>query len=215
MNWNLIQFCRYEDREVSEMLFKSDSSNESETSFVMTTPELIKLEKERKKHEKTMAIKRDGIDREIEILEESNLSSGQKEIMISRRQEELIRMEERFQHLDDVMSNKQIKTAINHHYTVRDDVDQYKYSINGHGVSPWMRNDKQDWYRTQTTQVEGIDHPVLRFFHTGDFAKFIKLQALVFISEVKHDLFRDDPEISDKELIEKFQDFLNVQIGNQ
>ena len=197
------------------MLFKSDSSNESETSFVMTTPVLIKLEKERKKHEKTMAIKRDGIDREIEILEESNLSSGQKEIMISRRQEELIRMEERFQHLDDVMSNKQIKTAINHHYTVRDDVDQYKYSINGHGVSPWMRNDKQDWYRTQTTQVEGIDHPVLQFFNTSDFTKYIYQKSQMFIKLVKDDLFRNDPEITDQELIEKFQEFLNLHVRNQ
>lgn len=214
MNWRSIQFCRYEDREDSEMLFKSDSSKESETSFVMKSP-LTKLEKMRHRNAKFMQIKQDEIDREIDILEGSNLSEGEKNRLIARRLKELQQMKQTNLSVEETASNKEMKSALTEHYKVRDDVDHYGYSLNGHGVSPWMKNDKEDWYRTQTIQVEGLDHPVLRFFNTSDFAGYIQSQSQFFIKSVKDDLFRDEPEITDQELIEKFQDFLNVQIGNQ
>jgi len=196
------------------MLFKLDSSDESETRFVMTIP-VTKLERERKQSKTMMEIKQSGIDREINILEESNLSPGEKEKLISRRQTELQQIEDRNLHLDDVMTTKIMERAKSQHYKVRDDIDQYEYVLNGHGVSPWMKNEKEDWYRTQTTQVEGIDHPVLQFFNTSDFTKYIYQKSQMFIKLVKDDLFRNDPEITDQELIEKFQEFLNLHVRNQ
>lgn len=144
------------------------------------------------------------IDHEIEVLNQTDLDSDMKDVLISRKVRDLRNMEVHQKRTEKTKMNEIRREAEEKQQCVLDDLDQHQYGLRVNGASSWRYDEDRGWYRAQEKVLEGIDETFLTFLKASKISSVLHRQAQLFVNDVLVKWLEDDPDITDQHILEGY-----------